>query len=256
MTVAPDFRLRLGTGEADRWAAQRLRYDVFVEELGGTGPGVDHAARLEADRFDAHATHLLLEDHGAPDGPVIAATTRLMTSDQAALAGGFYSDGEYDLAPLVASGRTLTELGRTCLDARYRGGDAMFHLWHGLARHLIETETEVLFGVASFHGNDPQAVAEPLSLLHHRHLAPVHLRPVARASGAARMNLVAPGDLDRKAALLATPALIKAYLRLGAMTGEGAFVDRDFNTVDVGLVVDLSQLSERQKAIYTKDLRT
>ena len=33
-------------------------------------------------------------------------------------------------------------------------------------------QIEVLFGVASFHGTDAQALAAPLSLLHHRHLAP------------------------------------------------------------------------------------
>ena len=43
-------------------AAQRLRYRVFVEELGGDGPLVDHKARLERDEFDAVNDHLVLVD--------------------------------------------------------------------------------------------------------------------------------------------------------------------------------------------------
>ena len=44
--------LRLARDEADLRAAPRLRYEVFVEERGGDGPMVDHAARLERDPFD------------------------------------------------------------------------------------------------------------------------------------------------------------------------------------------------------------
>ena len=57
---------------------------------------------------------------------------------------------------------------------------AMHHLWAALGRYVAEHEIEVLFGVASFHGTDTAALAEPLSLLHHRHLAPADLRVRAR----------------------------------------------------------------------------
>lgn len=254
MKAGSDFRLRLASGAEDRLAAQRLRYEVFVAELGSRGEGVDHSLRLETDRFDAVASHLMLEDHAVDGAPILAATTRLITQDQARRVGGFYSESEYDLERLTTSGRRVMELGRTCLRRDYRGGAAMFHLWHGLARHVLETETDLLFGVASFHGTDIAALAQPLSLLHYRHLAPTDLRPAARPPGAQRMNLLEEAELDRKAAMLATPALIKAYLRLGAMTGDGAFIDHDFNTTDVCLIVDLNLLSERQKAIYLKDL--
>lgn len=56
------FTVRLARDEADLQAAQRLRYDVFVSELGGDGPLVDHEAKLERDRFDPHFDHLLLSD--------------------------------------------------------------------------------------------------------------------------------------------------------------------------------------------------
>ena len=41
---APQFTTRLALNEADLRAAQRLRYQVFVEELGGDGELVDHDA--------------------------------------------------------------------------------------------------------------------------------------------------------------------------------------------------------------------
>ena len=243
--VAADFQVRLAQTEADVQAAQRLRYDVFVRELGGGGPMVDHAAGLERDRFDPYFDHLLLTDRRSGK---LAGVYRVMRSDMAARAGGFYSAAEYDLAPLVQSGRKLLELGRSCLDPAYRGGTAMHHLWAALAGYVAEHEIDVLFGVASFHGTDTAALAEPLSLLHHRHLAPPELR--VRAREYAPMDLIPEPELDRRKAMLAVPSLIKAYLRLGGTVGEGAYIDRAFNTTDVCLILDTKQMSARQMRFY------
>ena len=101
------FELRLAATRADLHAAQRLRYEVFVAELGGDGPMVDHDARLEADRFDAHFDHLLLLDRRRPEPDQVIGVYRVMRQAGASSAGQFYSEGEYDLAPLRASGRRL-----------------------------------------------------------------------------------------------------------------------------------------------------
>ncbi len=50
----------------------------------------------------------------------------------------------------------------------------------------------------------------------------------------------------------AIPPLIKAYLRTGGTVGEGAFIDRAFNTVDVCLILDTTQIPQRQKNMYIK----
>jgi putative hemolysin len=61
-------------------------------------------------------------------------------------------------------------------------------------------------------------------------------------------------EIDRLTALRAMPALIKAYLRLGGCVGEGAYVDVQFNTVDVCMVLDVLAMNPRQKAIYLRGL--
>lgn len=246
------FDLALASSDAEIRQAQRLRYDVFIEELGGDGTLVDHDARIEADRFDPHFDHLLLRDRRRAPGADVVGVYRLMRADQAEAAGQFYSEDEYDLDVLKRSGRRLMELGRSCLDIKYRGGAAMYHLWSALADYVSQHEIEILFGVASFHGTDTQKLAQPLSLLYHRHLAPPPLRVRAQPAHFQSMDLVPEADLDRRGAMLQVPALIKAYLRLGGHVGEGAFVDHDFNTTDICLVMDTERMSERKKSIYTK----
>ena len=248
------YAVRLAATEQDLTAAQRLRYEVFVAELGGDGPLVDHAARLERDAFDLYFDHLVLVDlRRDPAGlDHVVGAYRVLPGDRRGAAGQFYSESEYDLTPLLASGRRLLELGRSCVHADHRRGTAMFHLWNALADYVLERNIEVLFGVASFHGTDVPALAEPLSWLYHHHLVPPEMRVASRPPHRQDMNLIPAERLDRKTAMAATPALIKAYLRLGGFVGDGAFIDRDFNTTDVCLVMDTGQMSARHREFYIR----
>jgi L-ornithine Nalpha-acyltransferase len=249
------FELRFATSVQDMRAAQRLRYRVFVEELGSSGDLVDHVAQLEADKFDPAYDHLMLIDKARSSDPLeqCVGVYRLLTGEKAEEIGGFYTESEYDLSVLKASGKRLLELGRSCVAAEYRGGTALYHMWAGLAKYVFEGGFDVLFGVASFHGTDICKLAEPLSLLHHRHLAPENLRVRAIEDQFQNMDLIAEDAIDRRAAMLSVPALIKAYLRLGGTVGEGAFVDHAFNTIDVCLILDIAQVSPRQKEMYTRE---
>jgi len=248
----PHLKIRLARDEADVLAAQRLRYQVFVTELGGDGPLVDHTRQLERDRFDDHVDNLVLVDSRRDVAALqhVVGVYRLLPQDAAARAGRFYSESEYDLGPLRTDGRRLLELGRSCVAREHRGGPALFHLWNGLADYVLRNQIELLFGVASFHGTDPHAFALPLSYLHHHHLAPAALRVRARDAVFKSMDLMPVDGVDRVAAMRAMPSLIKAYLRIGGCVGEGAFVDSAFNTTDVCLMLDTARMSARQRRLY------
>lgn len=250
----PHFRLCLASDERDLLASQRLRYEVFVSELGGDGEMVDHARRLERDNFDPHYDHLVLIDtrRNADSLDHVVGVYRLLPDERAAALGRFYTEDEYDLTLLRNSGRRLLELGRSCVHRDYRGGTAMYHLWNALAEYVLSREIEVLFGVASFHGTDIDALRLQLAYLHHHHLAPSALRVRARPEHFQPMDLLAPESVDRRAALALMPALIKAYLRLGGCVGEGAFVDHAFNTTDVCLLMDTALMSDRHRGYYTR----
>ena len=248
----PHYKARLATTPEELRAAQTLRYEVFVEELGGDGAMVDHQARLEQDRFDPYFDHLILSDERR-SGKIIG-VYRLLRQDQARRAGQFYSEDEYDLTLLKRSGRKLLELGRSCVAPEYRGGTAMFHLWQALAQYVQAHEIDIMFGVASFHGTDAQALAQPLSLLHYRHLAPKALRVRACAGQYQPLDLLDEAQIDRVAAMRQMPSLIKAYLRLGGYVGDGGFIDHRFNTLDICLIMDMAAMNKKQKSFYTQSV--
>ena len=250
--------VRLATCQADVEAAQRLRYRVFVEEMGAKASEGERAARREMDRFDPFFDHLLLIDTAYQgDDPLdrVIGAYRLMTGSMARQGIGFYGATEYDLGKLVAYPRETLELGRSCVSADHRGGAGMHLLWTGLGQYVAERGVEILFGVASFHGADPVPLAQPLAYLHHNHLAPEDLRVRALPEHYQPMDLLPPEAVSKPEAMRAIPALIKAYLRLGGFVGDGAFVDHGFNTVDVCLLMDTSRMVERYRTFYSRESR-
>lgn len=253
-TAEAGFQVRLATSPEDLRGAQRLRYRVFVQELGAGGDLVDHEGGFEQDAMDPHFDHLVLVDAAVDPATFehVIGVYRLLDGAVAARIGRFYCDDEYDLAPLRASGRRLLELGRSCVHPDHRRGAAMLLLWNGLADYVLARGIEVLFGVASFPGADPAPHAQALAWLHHNHLAPPGMRVRALPAHRQPMDLLPPEAVDRKAALAAIPPLIRAYLRLGGFVGEGAWIDRAFNTTDVCLIVDTGAMSDRHRDFYTR----
>jgi len=52
-------------------------------------------------------------------------------------------------------------------------------------------------------------------------------------------------QVDMRQAMREMPALIKGYLRVGGVIGDGAVIDADFNTTDVCLLVETSNITGR-----------
>lgn len=250
------FEVRLANSAEEVAAAQRLRYSVFVTEMGAKASDSEHAQRLEIDEFDVYFDHLILIDrrHPSPD-PLehVVGVYRLLRDSVANSGPGFNSASEYDLQKLVSSGRRIVELGRSCVGAGYRGGVAMLMLWNAVADYVARHDIEILFGVASFPGTRPDKIAEALSNLHWNHLAPDDIRVRANADRFLSMARIPADKVDVRRAMQKTPPLIKAYLRHGGFVGEGAVIDHDFNTVDVCLVMDTQRMTERYRDFYGRN---
>jgi putative hemolysin len=225
----------LARTEDDVRAAQRLRWQVFVEELGATVESEEHG--LDADRFDAHCDHLLVRELATGD---VIGTYRMLPPERAARAGGLYAEAEFHLTRLLGLDG-LVEIGRACVRADHRTGVAISLLWTGLLRYLLDGGHEFVIGCASIPVGDDMAAAAALCrrlALHHG--SPPEWRVFPRRPLPCDL---APGT--REASL---PPLLKGYLRLGAyVCGEPAW-DPAFGTADVLLLLPLERLSRRHAA--------
>lgn len=250
---AGNLGLRLAESAAEVDAAQALRYRVFYQEMGARADSATRAALRDADEFDAVADHLLVLDHNLGHGPeAVVGTYRLIRRPGARRLGRFYSESEYDIAPLLAFPGEVMELGRSCVAEAYRTRGTLQLLWRGIAAYVFRHRIDLMFGCASLPGTDLDALATPLSYLHANHLAPPALRPRALPGRFVAMDRLDPARLDMKAALIALPPLIKGYLRLGGFVGEGAVIDDQFNTTDVCVVVKTDLVTDKYYRHYER----
>lgn len=245
--------VRVASTEWEVRAAQALRFRVFYDEMGALADAATRASGLDADAYDAVADHLLVVDHDRGEGPEsVVGTYRLIRRAAAARIGRFYSADEYDITRLDAFPGEVLELGRSCTDATYRTRGTLQLLWGGIAAYVFRHRITLMFGCASLPGVELDANAERLSYLAHHHMAPEPLRARALAERYIPMEQLPQGSYDAKRALMDLPPLIKGYLRLGGFVGDGAVLDRQFNTTDVCVVVKTDQVTDKYFKHYER----
>jgi putative hemolysin len=251
--MADKISVRLTNSPAEIEAAQRLRYTVFYEEYKAIADEKTAASRMDVDEYDAVTDHLVVIDESLPPGPTqIVGTYRLLRREIADKFGKFYTSGEYDIAPLLGSGAQLLELGRSCVLPPYRTRPVLQKLWQGIAHYVAEHKIGLMFGCASLHGTDVDALAPQLSYLYHYHLATPELRPRALDSRYVEMNRIKKEDINVKQVFISLPPLIKGYMRLGASVGDGAVIDHQFNTTDVCIVMPTHLVTEKYFKHYQR----
>ncbi|KLK94457.1 hemolysin [Microvirga vignae] len=245
--------VRLATTAPEIRRAQKLRFKVFYEEMSAIPQGAAVLSRRDVDEYDWICDHLLVLDHAAKAGPLrsakpkVVGTYRLLRQDIAERNQGFYTRGEYDIAPLLKAHSSLRflELGRSCVLEPYRNKRTVELLWHGIWTYVLHYKIDVMIGCASLEGTNPEDLALPLSFLHHYAAAPAEWQVGALPERFTRMDILPKETVDPKAALHALPPLIKGYLRLGATFGTGAVIDKQFGTTDVLVVLPVSAINPR-----------
>lgn len=245
--------VRLTQNPEEIAAAQRLRYKVFYEEYMAIPDERTALAKMDVDDYDAITDHLVVLDESLPKGPEqIVGTYRLLRREAAEKYGKFYTSDEYDISALLGSGAVLLELGRSCVLPPYRTRPVLQKLWQGIAHYVAEHKIGLMFGCASLHGTDIDALAPQLSYLHHYHLAASDLCPRALPDRYVEMNLIPKEDLNAKQVFVSLPPLIKGYMRLGASIGAGAVIDKQFNTTDVCIVMPTHLVTDKYFKHYQR----
>lgn len=251
-----NLEIRLADSEREITASQALRYHVFYREMGAKPSPRVLESELDFDPYDELCDHLLVIDteRSTASDPAVVGTYRLLKGEVADEYAGFYSEDEFELQSLIARSPQVLELGRSCIDADYRSRGTMQLLWRGIAEYVYENSIKYMFGCASLPGADPASMRLPLAYLYHYHLAPKAIRTHALDERHVEMNTMEKEQIDVGQALRELPPLIKGYLRLGGVVGDGAVIDYDFNTVDVNLIVETASVTEKYANHYSREV--
>ena len=219
--------------------AQRLRYDVFVTEMGArlkeTIPNHD------IDLFDDYCEHLIVRDKTTSQ---VIGTYRVLTPAQAKRIGSTYSDLEFDLTRLRTYRERMVELGRSCVHPEHRHGGVIMALWGALAEFMVRNKLDVMIGCASIPMLHQGVVSGEVAASIWHQLKQTHLADIAHQVTPRLPLPVEQWDVNLA---FEPPALIKGYLRLGAKVLGAPAWDPDFNTADLPMLMKIQDMPARYR---------
>ena len=248
-----DTRLARNTEEIK--LAQQLRYEIFYGEMGAKASEQTRRLKRDKDAYDKFCDHLLVLDKREDGTEKLVGTYRLLLDTHANDAGSFYSQGEFDLMPMLEANSNLRfmELGRSCILREYRSRRTMELLWHGNWAYSLANGVDVMFGCASFEGTDPEQFASSFAWLANNVMLDKHESCPSTHKDSLPLDAFADQPFDNRRSLAALPPLLKGYLRLGAKVGSHAVVDHQFGTTDVLVVLKVADINPRYLAHYGVD---
>jgi putative hemolysin len=209
-----------------------------------TGLPESYAHRRDEDVFDEQCHHLIAIEKSSGD---VIGTYRLQTFEMAKSGKGFYSSSEFELQKLgwFKLMRSV-ELGRACIKKEYRNGRILFLLWKGIGQYMQMHLKRYLFGCCSL---TSQETIEG-TLLMNRLMKSGNVLKNVRVNPKEKYECYIPSianvDVD-----IDPPLLMEIYFRYGAKVCSYPAIDRQFKTIDYLMLLDMNNLPEEVRNIFS-----
>ena len=231
-----NLQARLAQTQVEIEQAYKLRYQVFCIE----GSASKNHHELEYDDFDHFCDHIIILDQSN----TVIGTCRLLSKESPNIK--FYSETEFELTSLMSCHNNLKflEIGRSCIDSKYRTGLAAKLLWQAIWTYFRDKNFDVMIGCASLEGIDYNVHKQTLALIYQLAAAP-ELWNVRANKNAQKIQPIEIPETEIKNQLKKIPPLLKGYLRLGAYVSSDVSIDTEFGTTDVFIALPKERINPR-----------
>ena len=248
-----NFVIKIADKKSQLKKAQALRYLIFYKEKKAIPTISKKILRLDYDKIDKFADHLIVIDKNRKGiKNKIVGTYSLLRGDIASHCGGFYTSSEFDLTKILNSYKNnqILELGRSCVHQNYRNGTIMNLLWKAIAEYVKLYDIKILLGCASFHGTDVMKYTNELSYLRKNFSLPDEFSVKSLDTKIYPSYTKINSNISDLRTFVKLPPLIKGYLRIGGKVSHNCFVDYKFNTIDLCVIVTTDNIDEKYKKKY------
>ena len=218
----------------------KLRHEVFHKEFRGvTTPGLDY------DKFDFSYDHLIIVHNKTNQ---IIGTYRLNCSEEI---NNSYTQLEFNLKALESIQGPYLELGRACIDPKYRKGSVVFLLWRGIAEYMKKSGANILFGCSSLKITNAREAALVFRFLEqqgHVNVTTNSCHPTKKftmkdfSSWYSYFQNLTEAQSEEANGLI--PSLLKSYLKMGAKISSQPAFDKDFDCIDLLTVLPKGSLDD------------
>ncbi len=225
--VSGNYRLKTADSTEELEAALKLRYKIYSLDI------LDSPSflKIETDRFDWIADHLLLIDNTSNE---VVGTYRILDTVELAKS---YVALEFKIEALLEKHGRFLELGRACVRPDFRNGQTLMCLWKGIAAYVKASECFILLGVASEWNAEYanaekwlETLPEKFRFLDHPELEPTAAFQVDENAPAVVEEEFKPGPL------------LRGYFSMGAKICTTPAHDRDYECLDFLTFLDFNNL--------------
>lgn len=219
--------------------ALNLRYEVFYKETLKN----NHLIHIDADKFDLVCDHLIIIDKTLN---LVVGTYRLISSTYS---DKFYSETEFSMDNIKNASGIKLELGRACVDRRYRNGLAIALLWKGVSEYMKLVNAKYLFGCSSISTTNIVEISLIYKYIKELHMSQESFRVFPKQKYKVKeleyyqqafdkFNI----SIDQIAEFI--PPLLKSYFKAGSVICGEPALDKKFKCADFFTVLDIDSLSK------------
>jgi putative hemolysin len=249
------FLVKLAEDHEEIENAQRLRYKVFNLEQ---NRGLKNTEKygIDFDEFDEYCMHLIVIEKCSGN---VVGTYRVHLGFVANSAKGFYSSREYEIHGLYNLADKCIELGRTCIEPKFRSGAIIAFMWGAITELLVRADLTYMLGCVSLESTDTTTGWALYEYLYKKNLLCRDVVAIPRPGY--KLEKPARHEVDKvlanEAALKKSiPSLFKGYLHLGALICGEPAVDKDFGSIDFFIILDINKVPERYKRHFNYRKKT
>lgn len=210
---------------------QKLRYDYLLREFDPSLP----EGGIDDDGFDEYCDSIIVI-HKATNK--IVGTYRVATKETSK-GHPFKLEEEFDISSIKNDPQGVVEIGRAVIHGDYRDGVVIGLIWKGIFLYGKANNCRYSIGTASFHGTDPNVHKKAFGYLGANRLDTKH------DIFSIKNSFEIIPDPNISLAESEMPSLLKGYIALGAVIARNGFIDYEFNSCDVLIVIDFWTINER-----------
>ena len=246
-----NFQVKLAQSLGELKKVFRLRHKVFIQEWGNMRFSLP---LLEMDHHDWDYDHLIIISNKGKK-PVVATCRLKLVKDYKTC----YTSQYYSLSPFFnAFSGNKVEMGRLCIDSKFRQLSVLLLIWRGLAKYLSCTYADYLFGVSSVPSSPKRAIKDAQNIYQYfkeeNHLnahldLPFKEQNKAFNEGMEKQTKWTKEEKEKRVKDC-IPSLLQFYLTQGAKVCSRPSWDGNFNCIDFLTVLDKKCLPENQRKKY------
>lgn len=222
--------------------ALKLRYKVFVEEE--NNEKLMCKQMIEKDDYDDLCDHIIIKNQETEE---YIGTCRLLPGDRIIKSKSFYTEDEFSLGRFDKYKEETVELGRVCIDSKYRNGRVIQLLFRDILRYLEEGNYKYVIGCAAAYFSSEKELVDAYSYMNLNGFVNLEYGIKPLEKNKIKETKVINLKSKDKRIFFKLPPLVKLYLNMGAKIAGEPAKDLKFNSTHFLVILNRDNIELNRK---------